>query len=217
MANSATEPTFSHKTSRVFIALPSVAALLLLCLFVLPFAQAQGFDPAKAEISQYLEGNDVEAIDEGGYEVFSLTGQDNVDAQTNQSDTQGSIVIPNYIVPLTETHQNSMISGNGGSFVNTAIGIICICAMGIMLLVLLARKTTDYRVIVVRTIAVTFGLVTVVIWSLFDRIQVPSVMINDSTTMVIACFSVFVIMAAISYAYESRLEKKRATRRNNRV
>ncbi|MCL2749853.1 MAG: hypothetical protein FWE96_02425 [Coriobacteriia bacterium] len=193
----------------VFIAL----GLLILGIIAEPAPQAIASEDSPPEISLYSETSEGEGPDNPGFEVYSLTGQDNAEAQTNQSNNQGSTIIPEFDIPLINSGQATPLSGNGGSYVNTGLIMLCILIMGVMLLLLLVRRTTDYRVIAVRTIAVTFGLVTVVVWSLFDWVQVPTVLINSTTTLLATLFVVFVIMTITSYAYESKLNKKSAKRR----
>jgi len=213
MAAWGTEQRKSQWGGMIAAAVFVVLGLLILGIIAGPAPQAMASEDSPPEVSLYSETSESEGPDDPGFEVYSLTGQDNAEAQTNQSDNQGSMIIPEFDIPLINSGQSTPISGNGGSYVNTGLIILCILIMGVMLFLLLIRRTTDYRVITVRTIAVTFGLVTVVIWSLFDWVQVPTVLINSSTTLLATMFVVFVIMTITSYAYESRLNKKSAKRR----
>ena len=213
MAAWGTEQRKSQWGGMIAAAVFVVLGLLILGIIAGPAPQAMASEDSPPEVSLYSETSEGEGPDDPGFEVYSLTGQDNAEAQTNQSDNQGSMIIPEFDIPLINSGQSTPISGNGGSYVNTGLIILCILIMGVMLFLLLIRRTTDYRVITVRTIAVTFGLVTVVIWSLFDWVQVPTVLINSSTTLLATMFVVFVIMTITSYAYESRLNKKSAKRR----
>jgi len=217
MATAATEQTNSQRKSAVIVVLVVVQVLLVLSYLSLPAAQAFASEPSKAEITQYLSQEDSEEPGEPGYAVYRLDYQDSIDAQTNQSDHQGTVIIPDYEAPLANPQLDILSTGTGGSFLNTIIVMVSILAMGIMLCMLLVRKTSDYRVITVRTIAVTFGLVTVVIWSLFDKLQLPTVLLNDSSTLIIAFFAIFVITSIVSYSYEKHINKKRASRRKKQL
>ncbi|MCL2807194.1 MAG: hypothetical protein FWD27_03385 [Coriobacteriia bacterium] len=146
-------------------------------------------------------------------EVYSFSAQDLIDAQTNQSNYQHEIIIPYTEVPLASPFEANQTMGFGGSLINTSLAVICIITMAAMLILLLTRKTSDYRVMTVRTLAVTFGLVMVVIWALFDRLQLPSTTLNDSSALIVAFFCVYLSVALFSYFYERQINKKRAIRR----
>jgi len=213
MATAATKQKKRQKQKAVLAKLLIVQILLVLSCSALPTMQASAAEMVQDNNIQCLGGN--ESDDEGqndpGFEVYTFDAQEVIDARANQPDHQGGVIIPSQQTPLNITQQTNAATGNGGSYLNTALVMLSILTMGIMLLLLLLRKTSDYRVITVRTVAVSFGLVTVVIWSLYDMLQVPTEMLNTTSALVTAVFSIFVIMAIASYLYEAYLGKKSAS------
>ena len=197
-----------------------IAALLVALTLVpiafseVPFAQAYASESQRfSRHNQYLEFSEEGENEDSGtcdYEVYDYSNQDLIDAQINQTgslpNNQPGITIPGDEVPLSNFVQTSQSSG-GGSLVNILLAGLCVVSMGVMLLMLFVRRTSDYRVITVRTIAVAFGLIAIVMWSLFDRLQTPTTLFNSESGLIIVIFCIYAGMATISYLYEEHVKK----------
>lgn len=165
-------------------------------------------DSSQSDSNQTGEQEGVAEVSETpGYKVYRFSEQDLIEAQTNQTGTR----ISDAAVPLASFSQDgkSPSSATGGSLVNTLIVLLNIVSMVAMLLLLSIRKTTDYRVIAVRTIAAAFGLVTITTWSLLDRLQIPTVATNDSTALIVTLFCLYTAIAAGSFFYEAHLRRQK--------
>lgn len=190
-----------------------VVASLMIALFMMATSSeafANELHNSQIDTQQYVDKGDSDTEDEEadesqGYKVYTFDSQDIIDAQTNQSGT----IIPDSDVPLTSTLMDSKNSTVGvGSIFNTVIVALCALSMLLMFALIGIRKTKDYRVITVRTLAAAAGLVTIVSWSLMDRLQTPTLVFNDSSAFIAALFSIYVVLAAYSYIYEARLDKQ---------
>ncbi len=193
---------------RVLLAVLAIALLLSFTgtLFVsLTHAYADEPKTMQTKVFQGAQGQSMqeEAVagttDSSGYDE-----QDSIDARTNQSHAN----IPDSEVPLASFLDREQATGAGhGSFFNALAAAFSGVSMLLMLLALSMRKTSDYRVIAVRTIAVAFGLVTIVAWSLLDRLQVSSLVFNEFSAVISVLLSIYVAFAIFSYVYEARLNK----------
>ena len=209
MAGASTERAGSSWWGRLPLSVPLlILVLLVVCsitfLPVQVYADGLWRTPG-AQAPEEGEGEDPDATGQG-YLVFDT--QDLIDAQTNHSSHAEGVIISNEQVPLSSSPSANQNPGTNGSLFNTVLAGVCILSMVVMLVLLLVYKTSDYRVIVVRTLAVAFGLVTVVIWSLFDRLQAPTVFLNDFSPLIGVVFGIYVIMAFASYLYEAKLNKE---------
>jgi len=214
MATLQIEQEKRQKRSVALAVLLVAQALIVLSILAPPPTQVVANEASTlSSTSQLVLSSDTEDLETVGYEVYSFSSQEFFDMQIGLTERQGGIIVPNQVIPLSQTQLDSVSNSNDGSVFNTALVVISILIMGAMLVLLLVRRTSDYRVIAVRTIAVAFGLVTVVIWSLFDRLQVPTAMFNNTSTLLIAIFSIYVIMAIVSYFYEVRVNNKSALER----
>ena len=196
----------------------SISLAVFLFAFILLFAgsfaaaQAHAY-AAEPELSQNEQTTGQEDNESASVPVFEINSFDNhdiIEAQTNQSDQSNTVIIPSSEAPLAGFPEASEEADSAGSILNTVLAGISVLSLIMMLYLLLVRKTHDYRVIMVRILAVAFGMVTIVAWSLFDRLQIPFVMLNSSSALVITLFSVYVVMAVFSYFYETRLNRKKA-------
>lgn len=183
-----------------------------ICVFAASTQALYANEPGGAQIqeqqgeAQSGEAGEAATDAEGsvGYQAFDT--QDIINAQTSNS---GS-TIPDVQVPLASgVHSSQSTSADSvlGSVFNTVLVVLCALSMLAMLVALTVRKTRNYRVIAVRTIAVTFGLVTITTWSLLDRLQMPETLFNDSTAIISSFFLIYLVLAVYSYLYEARLNK----------
>lgn len=198
------------------------ALLLVALILVLLFCGFSGFSAQRAfadesQTDPSLEQQEMQSSGSGSesqhYKVYSFDRQDIIDAQTNQSNTPDDGTIPDLKVPLagfSPADQNLDGAGRGSRF-NTGLAVLCIVSLLVMLLMLFIRKTRDYRVLTVQTVAVAFGLVTIAAWVLLDRLQIPTVLFNDVSALLAVCTGIYLVVAVASYVLEARLKKVRTT------
>lgn len=193
--------------ARVSLLTVSLALILLLVsLMTMVLERAFASELPQTQSKHFQE----ESVQEGSTgsdsdeEFYRFNSQDLLDAQTNPSGSQNRIIIPHGEVPLSGSLETGHIISKGGSLYNTVLALLCIALMGAMLLLLLIRKTTDFRVIAMRTISVAFGLLTVVTWSLLDKLQIPVVLFNNVSVLITSIFILFIATATASYVFEAR-------------
>lgn len=210
MSYKATETVLKKRASIGVVVLAIVALCLYLVFAPVSSAYALEGSGASEQECQAVEGTEgaITGSDSStGYQAFD--SQDIIDAQTSE---QG-ITIPDSDIPLANSAtigQNSGVGSGEGSIFNTVLVVVCVLSMLAMLVLLSIRKTRNYRVIALRTVAVTFGLVTITSWSLMDRLQTPTAAFNEASAFLAALFMIYVVLAVYSYIYEMRVNKQEA-------
>lgn len=211
MAN--VEKTYEAKRprNRVFlVAFLCAAGLIFLGILSTTMTQAYAVDPQEAQQEMNGSGSASSGISSESDNTAAFDRQDAIDAQTNHAGNFSNTFIPDSDVPLAsgfELNQSADMAG-GGSYVNAIIAALCLILLIAVLVMLFARKTKDYRVIVVRTAAAAFGIVALAVWALLDRMQVPSTPINENTLLLAVLLGVVVALMVASYVLEARLLKQ---------
>lgn len=147
-----------------------------------------------------------------GYRVYRTSGQDVIEAQTNQtnSSTQATVVtIRDFDVPLSGAADidATMQGKRSGSFLNVALVMLCLISVLAMIRTLSRRKAEDYRITAARAIVAGSGLIVISTWSLLDGLQAPAVFVSDSSVLIVALFCVHVAVALVAWAYTARIRR----------
>lgn len=177
----------------VFIGVP----LLLLTLG----SQAYASEEAQAQEQAEETGERVP-----GYDVYVLQKQKKSDTQSGQT----SASIPDTETPLTSplqlSHKMSTKIGEG-SFFNTGIAVLVTLSLGGVFFVLLTQRKKNFRLVALRMTAVAFGLVTIAVWSLIDRLEHPVIFFNEVSVLMALLFTAYAATALASFVYEARISK----------
>jgi hypothetical protein len=152
-----------------------------------------------------------EAVDASAYSPEEL-----LDAQTSHAET----LIPDSSVPMSSWVNNGAAANGGasgandGSLVNTILATVCAISMVLAMFALTRRKNSSFSVVTVRTVAVAIGLVMVSTWSLLDKLATPTLLLNDSSSVIITMFVLYTIALVASFVWESHADARRGAGRH---
>ncbi|MDR2035743.1 MAG: hypothetical protein LBP91_03610 [Coriobacteriales bacterium] len=177
------------------------------CFFPAPAQRAFADEAPQSQENVVLEESNGEETTATSPEEEYFSYEELADAQIAHADDLTTITIPKSKVPLSRFLQTGQSPGISGSYFNTVLVGLSMAFLLAMLLLLLARKTSDHRVTAGRIIAATVGLATIVTWSHLDRLQTPTVLFNEVSAVIATLFCVFVALSIASYVYEFRLNK----------
>ena len=197
--------TYSKRSKRD-IALLALSLFMLMSAFLFllaPKGQVYASEVDQAQVSERYSYDVLENDETPGYHVYSYgyEGNDVAHVQPNSSD----LVITDLIVPLAGPTSSSI---GQWSLFNMIMVLVCLVSTIAMFLAMRIRKTKDFRVIVARTLAGAFGMITIAAWFLLGTLEAWTTLFTGSTYVIGALFVIYVALVVGSYIYEAKLNKE---------